>query len=185
MILDATGDMRTDLLGMSSESNSKPQLWSNTWDESNSTSVFNVCAQLPFFALSALQLTSPSFDSTSPPVDLKNFDCKFPSPHFNAFIDLDGDCLADLFLTCEGKSAEHLSYQIWLNNKDGNFTLSRKGDLPRGTKSVSFADMGEFWRSAFVSPRRPFLPSSRSRWNNRHGHHIMLFSRRLRSLHCL
>ncbi|ORY59424.1 hypothetical protein BCR35DRAFT_283657 [Leucosporidium creatinivorum] len=120
MPLDASGDMRTDLLGMSSSSNSKPQLWKNTWDESNSTSVFNV---------------------TTPPLDLKNFDCKFPSPHFNAFIDLNGDCLADLFLTCEGKSAEHLSYQIWLNNKDGNFTLSRKGDLPRGTKSVSFADM--------------------------------------------
>lgn len=98
----------------------------------------------PSTSFRRFQLTLLHFNSTSPPLDLKSFDCKLPSPHFNAFIDLDGDCLADLFLTCEGKSAEHLSYQIWLNNKDGNFTLARKGDLPRGTKSVSFADMGEF-----------------------------------------
>lgn len=71
----------------------------------------------------------------------------FSTPHSNAFIDLDGDCLADLFLTCQnGNSPDHLSYQVWLNDKDGKFKLARKGDLPFGTKSVSFADMGEFRR---------------------------------------
>lgn len=69
-------------------------------------------------------------------------DCDFPDPHFNAFIDLNGDCLADVFLTCrDGKSSDRLTYQIWTNDKEGMFSLARKGDLPRGTKSVSFADM--------------------------------------------
>lgn len=118
---DATGDMRTDLLGFS-PSTSAPQLWNNVWESSNGTEVF---------AMSA------------PPLDLAQFDCKFPSPHFNAFVDLDGDCLADLFLTCQsGTSPDDLSYQIWINDKQGGFKLSRKGDLPRGTKSVGFADMG-------------------------------------------
>lgn len=70
--------------------------------------------------------------------------CRFPDPHFNAFIDLNGDCLADVFLTCQdSESSDRLSYQIWTNDKDGQFSLARKGDLPRGTKSVGFADMGQ------------------------------------------
>lgn len=90
------------------------------------------------------ELTFRGPDSTDAPFDhLSGFDCQFPTPHSNAFIDLDGDCLADLFLTCQnGKSPEKLSYQIWLNDKKGKFKLARKGDLPYGIKSVGFADMG-------------------------------------------
>lgn len=40
---DATGDMRTDLLGFSTDSNSAPVLWNNVWEESENTAVFNVC----------------------------------------------------------------------------------------------------------------------------------------------
>ena len=60
---------------------------------------------------------------------------------------MDGDCLADLFLTCgtgEKGSNELASYQIWRNDKDsGQFVLSRKAALPKGTKTVGFADMGK------------------------------------------
>lgn len=80
-----------------------------------------------------------------PLAGLDAFDCQFPTPHFNAYIDLDGDCLADLFLTCQnGQSPDDLSYQIWLNNKAGGYKLGLKGNLPLGTKSVGFADMGTF-----------------------------------------
>lgn len=42
MPFDATGTMRTDLLGMSSSSPSTPKLWQNVWEKSNSTSVFDM-----------------------------------------------------------------------------------------------------------------------------------------------
>ncbi|KAM0792309.1 hypothetical protein ACM66B_004996 [Microbotryomycetes sp. NB124-2] len=121
MPFDAEGDMRTDLLAMSPNKEPKPILLKNTWQESSGEYLFNASA---------------------PPFDMSAFECKMPDPHFNAFVDLDGDCLADLFLTCQdGSNEDHLSYQIWLNDKDGQFKLSRKGKLPDGTKSVGFADM--------------------------------------------
>ena len=92
----------------------------------------------PFFFRS----THFFFTRVDPPFDAAEVECKFPSPHFNAFIDLDGDCLADLFLVCQiGKSHDELSYQIWLNDKKGGFKQARKGPLPKGTRSVGFADM--------------------------------------------
>lgn len=83
---------------------------------------------------------------------MTEFNCTFPNPHFNAFIDLDGDCLADLFFTCKkGDSDLDLSYQIWLNDKSGGFKLARTGDLPKGTKSVGFADMGSFFSLSAIA----------------------------------
>ena len=130
--------MRTDLLAISPISNT-PQVWSNVWESSNRSEIFSLFVNLSFLLSQSLILCSHSVD---PPFDLTSFDCKFPSPHFNAFIDLDGDCLADLFLVCQqGKSPDELSYQIWLNDKKGGFKQARKGPLPRGTRSVGFADM--------------------------------------------
>lgn len=40
MPLDATGNMRTDLLGMTASG--QHQLWQNSWQESNATSVFKL-----------------------------------------------------------------------------------------------------------------------------------------------
>ncbi|GAA6047594.1 hypothetical protein JCM3770_001581 [Rhodotorula araucariae] len=125
MPIDATGTMRTDLLGFTPGSKS-PQLWRNAWESSNRTSVF--------------ELADAPLDLTSSPTG--TFACRFPSPHFNAFIDLDGDCLADLFFTCQnGDDADDLSYQIWVNKKERGFEYAREGKLPEGTKSVGFADM--------------------------------------------
>jgi integrin alpha FG-GAP repeat containing protein 1 len=42
MPIDATGDMRTDLLGLSTGSKPQLQLWNNTWAASNATNVFGV-----------------------------------------------------------------------------------------------------------------------------------------------
>ncbi|KAK4705610.1 integrin alpha FG-GAP repeat containing protein 1, partial [Phenoliferia sp. Uapishka_3] len=123
MPFDATGDMRPDLLGFTLDDNKKsvtPKLWKNVWESSNHTAIFEL---------------------SDPPLDLSTSACTFPSPHSNAYIDLDGDCLADIFLMCQGKSDEYLTYQIWTNTKEGSYKLARSGDLPKGTKSVGFADM--------------------------------------------
>lgn len=47
MVFDATGDMHTDLLGVSAESSKAPKLWKNVWDSSNRTSLFNVYLRHP------------------------------------------------------------------------------------------------------------------------------------------
>ncbi|KAM0754773.1 hypothetical protein T439DRAFT_309573 [Meredithblackwellia eburnea MCA 4105] len=125
MPFDATGDMRTDLLGFVKSGSGKkaalvPKLWTNVWDPSNNTNLFEI---------------------SDPPFDLESTSCTFPSPHSNGYIDLDGDCLADIFLMCKGKEADEVTYQIWVNDKLKGFKLARTGDLPRGTKSVGFADM--------------------------------------------
>ncbi|ORX56668.1 hypothetical protein BCR36DRAFT_395605 [Piromyces finnis] len=62
--------------------------------------------------------------------------CKISLPHSNAFIDLDGDCLSDLFVTCENGT-----YEIWKNTVDKGFVFSRSGQLPNNVGPISFADM--------------------------------------------
>ncbi|KAJ2355382.1 hypothetical protein GGF43_002715, partial [Coemansia sp. RSA 2618] len=62
--------------------------------------------------------------------------CQPASPHSSAFVDLDGDCLADLFIVCQGNE----EYQIWTNS-GGGFVYSQTGKLPSGAGPVSFADM--------------------------------------------
>lgn len=98
---------------------------------------------------------------TDPPLDMNAIDCKLAGPHSNAFIDLDGDCLAgmvdlnllalkfneestlDLFLTCVDPSdSSRATYQIWLNKKEQGFVFSQSGKLPKGSGQISFADIG-------------------------------------------
>ncbi|KAJ2805135.1 hypothetical protein H4R20_002213 [Coemansia guatemalensis] len=62
--------------------------------------------------------------------------CTPASPHSSAFVDLDGDCLADLFIVCDGNE----EYQIWTNSEAG-FVYSQTGKLPSDAGPVSFADM--------------------------------------------
>ncbi|TIB81269.1 hypothetical protein E3Q22_01297 [Wallemia mellicola] len=93
-----------------------------------------------------LSLYSNTLDDRDQPYDIMepNFDtstgtpCKMSQTHSNAFIDLNGDCLADLFLVCSGHEP---SYQIWLNNPaNDNFVLHSQNSLPKGTGMISFAD---------------------------------------------
>lgn len=85
--------------------------------------------------------------------------CRLASPHSNAVVDLNGDCLAgtlpslmfaypltflptDIFLLCDNGSGNKY-YQIWVNNKDKGFSLARTGSFPAGLQAVSFADIGQ------------------------------------------
>ena len=72
--------------------------------------------------------------------------CQLAEPHSSAFIDLNGDCLADLFLVCKDKSSSRLTYQIWTAVKtdkdaEAKYEFARGGTLPKGTGALSFADM--------------------------------------------
>jgi integrin alpha FG-GAP repeat containing protein 1 len=68
--------------------------------------------------------------------------CLLNDPHSSAVLDIDGDCLADVFLHCKPSSPDAPStYQIWINNKDSGFTLARTGELPPNAGQITFADM--------------------------------------------
>ena len=69
-----------------------------------------------------------------------SIDCQIAHPHSNAFLDFNGDCLADLFLMCVDSHGSH-SFQIWVNGKSNGFRLALKGDLPDNVGQISFADM--------------------------------------------
>lgn len=42
---------------------------------------------------------------------------KLASPHSNAFVDMDGDCLSDLFLSTHDPETDSLQLELWLNRK--------------------------------------------------------------------
>ncbi|KAL0573899.1 hypothetical protein V5O48_008047 [Marasmius crinis-equi] len=119
--IDLNGDMKIDLLGMTSDSqrsSAKLQAWMNVWN--------------------ATQTRSPLFKLSDAPFHGKQ--CTLANPHSNAVIDLNGDCLADVFLVCDdGRGGKY--FQIWINNKSDGFTLAQEQPLPSGTLQVSLADM--------------------------------------------
>jgi len=123
MPFDAEGDMRVDLLGFPSgdKNHDNLKMWKNEWQATEGRELFTLA---------------------DPPLEMSGFNCRFPTPHSNAFVDLDGDCLADLFLVCQDPShLDKLSYQIWINAKGSDFRLAQTGPLPAGTGQISFADM--------------------------------------------
>ncbi|KAI6158884.1 hypothetical protein EDD17DRAFT_1888220 [Pisolithus thermaeus] len=66
--------------------------------------------------------------------------CTLATLHSNAIIDLNGDCLADIFLVCDEGSGQR-SFQIWVNRKDADFTLAQYQSLPSGVQVISFGDI--------------------------------------------
>ncbi|KAI0689777.1 hypothetical protein BC835DRAFT_1407738 [Cytidiella melzeri] len=119
--LDTNGDLKIDLFGTvpSAPSSSPFKVWSNVWNSS--------AEQSPVFEITQPNLTGPQ--------------CKLSNPHSNAAVDLNGDCLADLFLVCDEDNGRDQYYQIWTNNKQKGFQLAQTGRFPSGFQSVSFADI--------------------------------------------
>ncbi|KAH9961067.1 hypothetical protein BC827DRAFT_354011 [Russula dissimulans] len=114
---DSDGEMRIDLLGLQPGS-SQLKMWKNVWNASNPS--------------------GPLYEITNPP--FSGPQCRIANPHSNAVVDLNGDCVADIFLVCDDGLGQK-SYQVWISNPDANFTLAQSGSLPAGTQSVVFADM--------------------------------------------
>ncbi|THH31537.1 hypothetical protein EUX98_g2653 [Antrodiella citrinella] len=67
--------------------------------------------------------------------------CRLSNPHSNAAVDLNGDCLADMFLVCDEDNGSDKYFQIWINNKEDGFALAQLGRFPRGMRSVTFGDI--------------------------------------------
>jgi integrin alpha FG-GAP repeat containing protein 1 len=132
--LDVNGNLRLDMIGNVPSSQSTPNsdeeaaltVWSNVWDKTNGSILFD---------------TVPFNDAANSTVVPK---CRLGSPHSSAILDFDGDCLADLFLTCQEPDSQ-LSYHIWLNDPaGGGFREAQSGMLPKGTGMISFGDMGTY-----------------------------------------
>ncbi|CAG8492968.1 10051_t:CDS:10 [Paraglomus occultum] len=118
---DFSGNMTTDLLGYRYDNNpdKKLSLWKNIYNAESDV----------LFEVSDL----PIDETATPP-------CKLADPHSNAFVDLNGDCLSDLFLTCQDDN-DVKSFQIWINDKENGFVLKEDGNFPEGTGQISFADL--------------------------------------------
>ncbi|KAI8608561.1 hypothetical protein BC830DRAFT_1210722 [Chytriomyces sp. MP71] len=84
---------------------------------------------------------------TVTPTDIRNPGtlapiCKSPPNHSNAFLDLNGDCLADLFVTCLDKQTRRSFFQVWINSRETGFSLAIEQDFPSDVHGpISFADM--------------------------------------------
>ncbi|KAH6578731.1 hypothetical protein BASA50_008422 [Batrachochytrium salamandrivorans] len=118
-IIDYDGDMRPSLIG---HVHSQPDILS-VWTFNSTNNIFDV------------RKTNFSQSTSN-----NGHHCHLPHPHSSAFIDLDGDCLADVFLMCDDGSG-NLSYQIWVNSKKNGFQFARAGGIPKGAGQISFADM--------------------------------------------
>jgi hypothetical protein len=101
--------------------------------------------------------------SVDAPLDASKV-CQLANPHSNAFVDLDGDCLADIFLHCKDAYTGDATYQIWLNRKEKGYVLAKEGRLPKGAGQVTFADMGQLslCRFHFADQAEILVPLLRS-----------------------
>lgn len=118
MLVDANSDMRTDLFGMTVDK--RQAFWINTLsstDEKQKSDAF----------------TMQYLDSNA----------TVALPATNAFVDIDGDCVADLVvIVCNNPSdalCEDKAMQFWLN-RNGKFEYDNMLQLPRGAGRPSFAD---------------------------------------------
>ncbi|KAH8102947.1 integrin alpha N-terminal domain-containing protein [Cristinia sonorae] len=117
--MDMNGDLKIDLFGATPSSSSTFKVWQNVWNVS--------------------QPTGPVFDVVYP--KMSGTQCKIADPHSNAAIDLNGDCLADIFLVCDDVNGIDKYFQIWINHKDDGYALAQSTKFPRGLQSVTFSDV--------------------------------------------
>ncbi|KAJ3257581.1 hypothetical protein HK103_004490 [Boothiomyces macroporosus] len=61
--------------------------------------------------------------------------CKVSDPHSNGFVDMDGDCMADLFLTC--MKDDKLGIEVYITPE---FELKYQTNLPENAGQILFGD---------------------------------------------
>jgi integrin alpha FG-GAP repeat containing protein 1 len=116
LILDWNGDQRVDLFGLSANSG-KPTVWLNTGKRDR------------LFQVRSLEDLAPSLAKRM---------CNLSRTHSHAFVDMDGDCLADIVVTC---GDPRNAIQIWSNRKEAGFELVFESSLLPGNGLLSFIDM--------------------------------------------
>jgi integrin alpha FG-GAP repeat containing protein 1 len=90
MFFDINGDMKTDMVYIGIDANKKKAMMIALGDSFNSTS-FTFKPLIEFFL-------SSSEDKTCLDPNLEDM---ISNPHSNSFLDLNGDCIPDIFLTKE------------------------------------------------------------------------------------
>lgn len=73
------------------------------------------------------------------------------NPHSVAFVDLNRDCLADLFLTTLNNNGE-VYFEVWLNMKNGEYCVVQSAKAPKGAGQVSFADVDQNGAEDLIFP---------------------------------
>ena len=63
----------------------------------------------------------------------------FADPHYNSFIDLNGDCKSDLFLVSKNQKEQNY-LEIYLKQIDGTFCLVEFSLFQFKLKGISFGD---------------------------------------------
>ncbi len=63
----------------------------------------------------------------------------FTNPHSNSFVDFNGDCGADLFITSQDSSG-NTYFEIWLRTSDSKFCLV---DVTKITNPISMVSIGD------------------------------------------
>jgi integrin alpha FG-GAP repeat containing protein 1 len=116
LLLDWDGDQRVDLFGLGSTTQ-KPTLWLNTGRREQ------------LFVARSLKELAPEMAEKLCPLS------RFQS---HAFVDIDGDCLADLVVTC-GDPRDHV--QLWVNRKKEGFKLLHELRLMAGGGLINFLDI--------------------------------------------
>lgn len=142
LALDATGDLQVDLLGHAAAPPPPPPP-----SPSGAAAVGTPVAPTPpplsiwrneFVHNGTFSLVAPQLVSDTPVPG-----CQLGAPHSSALVDINGDCVADLFLVCATRDPAQYTYQIWTARTDAplQYTLAQTGDLPRNAGPLSFADM--------------------------------------------
>ncbi|ORX36662.1 hypothetical protein BD324DRAFT_626704 [Kockovaella imperatae] len=117
MIFDADGSLRPSLLGRLSQSRGEVNPITAWLNSGTGMSLASVPFQQPELV------------------------CHLSNPHSSAFVDINGDCLADLVLDCIDARVDSRSIQIWLNRGSEGFQFAKSYNLPSGAGALSFADM--------------------------------------------
>lgn len=74
----------------------------------------------------------------------------FSSPHSIGFVDLNKDCLADLFLTVYKQGVVY--FEVWLNMMNGVYCKVQSDVAPEGTRQVTFVDIDRNGSEDIVFP---------------------------------
>jgi len=73
------------------------------------------------------------------------------NPHSSAFVDMNGDCLADRFVISQDKNGGP-QYELLLNEKTKGYTSAALVKLPPGSGQLSFADFDKDGNLDFIVP---------------------------------
>lgn len=153
LVADVNNDLRPDLFGARytyDESNPAPSsagadanltathraYWLNTAKDGVLSS-FQMVAQPLDQAFSAYPIRTTGINHTAPLPTLA-------SPHSHAFVDLNGDCMADLVVTSTGTLTDDTTLtflEIWLNRAELGPVFHSISALPSGAGQIAFEDI--------------------------------------------